>query len=364
VKTGQEQQRRTITVNGPRGERTLTVLFPDLLRPLTAEERTGLEESILRDGIAVSILVDQHDGIIDGINRAEIAAANLWMKCPIDVRPCTSDEERRELALALNEHRRHLSQEDLQRLRQERIARVADGRHEGKSLRALAEQEKVSETQVRKDIKAATAYGCAVEPTGGKVTGRDGKKRPAKRKPRHTPTGAVAVIDRMVEQGQLDRSDAEEVVDLGVAEQRKLGKAGVDAVKAKVRDMRYLRRLRPLFLYGRGFDPAADASHAAQREALERIAAAMEELNQARETLAGWIAVLQGRLAERQPDESQVDPAYQEMRRQCATEEAKVGGVGALRAYEAINCLKRIPQKDQLRKRGFQIVEDWLRHNL
>jgi ParB-like chromosome segregation protein Spo0J len=38
-------------------------------------------------------------------------------------------------------------------------------------------------------------------------------------------------------------------------------------------------------------------------------------------------------------------------------------GVGIFRANEAIDCLKRIPKNDALRKRGFQVVTDWIRHN-
>lgn len=38
-------------------------------------------------------------------------------------------------------------------------------------------------------------------------------------------------------------------------------------------------------------------------------------------------------------------------------------GVGVIRANEAVNCLTRIPKNDPLRKRGFQIVTDWIRHN-
>lgn len=41
----------------------------------------------------------------------------------------------------------------------------------------------------------------------------------------------------------------------------------------------------------------------------------------------------------------------------------KSRGVGVQRANEAINCLSRIPKHDPLRKRGFQIVTDWIRHN-
>lgn len=38
-------------------------------------------------------------------------------------------------------------------------------------------------------------------------------------------------------------------------------------------------------------------------------------------------------------------------------------GVGVERAHEAIACLKRIPAGDALRKRAFEIVIDWIKHN-
>ncbi len=38
-------------------------------------------------------------------------------------------------------------------------------------------------------------------------------------------------------------------------------------------------------------------------------------------------------------------------------------GKGVYLAHEAINCLTRIPKNDALRKRGFQIVTDWIKHN-
>lgn len=44
-------------------------------------------------------------------------------------------------------------------------------------------------------------------------------------------------------------------------------------------------------------------------------------------------------------------------------EEGKFRGVGVFRANEAIDCLKRIPKNDALRKRGFQIVTDWIKQN-
>jgi len=38
-------------------------------------------------------------------------------------------------------------------------------------------------------------------------------------------------------------------------------------------------------------------------------------------------------------------------------------GVGIDRAHEAVNCLMRIPKNDPFRKRGFQIVTDFIKHN-
>jgi len=38
-------------------------------------------------------------------------------------------------------------------------------------------------------------------------------------------------------------------------------------------------------------------------------------------------------------------------------------GVGIRRAHEAIACLKRIPKRDRLRSRAFEIVSDWIKEN-
>jgi ParB-like chromosome segregation protein Spo0J len=43
--------------------------------------------------------------------------------------------------------------------------------------------------------------------------------------------------------------------------------------------------------------------------------------------------------------------------------EIKVLGVGVARANEAVDCLMRIPKNDALRKRGFQVVTDWIKRN-
>lgn len=43
--------------------------------------------------------------------------------------------------------------------------------------------------------------------------------------------------------------------------------------------------------------------------------------------------------------------------------DGKIKGVGVIRANEAINCLIRIPKNDALRRRGLQIVFDWIKAN-
>jgi ParB-like chromosome segregation protein Spo0J len=45
------------------------------------------------------------------------------------------------------------------------------------------------------------------------------------------------------------------------------------------------------------------------------------------------------------------------------TPEERKRSKGLELANEAIDCLKRIPKNDAFRKRGFQLVKDWIRHN-
>jgi biotin operon repressor len=54
----------------------------------------------------------------------------------------------------------------------QRSARVAEPRRNGKSGRQIAEEEGISEKQVRKDLKQTTADGYAVEPEAGQVLGQ------------------------------------------------------------------------------------------------------------------------------------------------------------------------------------------------
>lgn len=80
---------------------------------------------------------------------------------------------------AANDNRRHESAEVMAVRASKRRERVASARNEGKSIRTIAAEEEVSEATVRADLEKSTAQGCAVDPPNGKVTGKDGKIRPA-----------------------------------------------------------------------------------------------------------------------------------------------------------------------------------------
>jgi hypothetical protein len=109
--------------------RTYTVLFPDLLRPLGAAEVEDLTASIRKNGVLVPVVVDEDNGIVDGINRLTIASElEAPGAVPFDIRKSLSTKAKRDLALSLNLHRRHLTGDELRRLRQERVQRVAAGR--------------------------------------------------------------------------------------------------------------------------------------------------------------------------------------------------------------------------------------------
>lgn len=77
---------------------------------------------------------------------------------------------------AVNDQRRHETQEKATERIEERRKRVAEGRAEGKSLRTIAATENVSVSTVVNDLEASGVQGCTPD---GKVTGKDGKAQSA-----------------------------------------------------------------------------------------------------------------------------------------------------------------------------------------
>lgn len=166
------------------GKKEYTVLFPDLFRQLDVRQLTQLRKSIRQRGVRVPIVVDESDGIIDGINRARIASEIGLSSIPVVVCNSLTGDGKKQLAISLNADRRHLTQQEQAEFRAQRIKRVAERRRNGESTRTIAEAEGVSQAQVRHDLKDATEQGCSVEPENGRVMGADGKERPATRQPR------------------------------------------------------------------------------------------------------------------------------------------------------------------------------------
>jgi hypothetical protein len=166
--------------------------FAHLFRPHTALERERLHASIAERGVLMRVLTydsPTHGNrcVIDGATRLEIAAA-LGRAVPIQHRGPLTDEVAHELALTLNADRRHLTPAEQQAVRAERIARVAEARARGESLRTIAEREDISREQVRRDLEDAAGV-TGVTPAGPeRVRGADGKSYPTS-----TPTEPAGV---------------------------------------------------------------------------------------------------------------------------------------------------------------------------
>jgi hypothetical protein len=96
-----------------------------LLPPLSEEEHAALVADIQANGILVPVIVDQHEAVIDGHHRQQIAD-ELGIECPKVVREFSSDDERYEFALGLNLKRRHLSREQMRQLIAGECARTPD----------------------------------------------------------------------------------------------------------------------------------------------------------------------------------------------------------------------------------------------
>ena len=176
---------------------------------LNYEEVTRLKKSLRKYGCKTPVLIwktgvglGEKFWLMDGRHRFELCRE---LDIPFDFKFFEgTEEEAKALAVSLNDDRRHQTSEQ----KQARIERVAQARRDGKSLRTIAETEKISESQVRRDIEVTTAppQGAVdllgetnepdqkpqkpeqkVEPKTGKVTGRDGRVRTATPRPTIKP---------------------------------------------------------------------------------------------------------------------------------------------------------------------------------
>ncbi len=118
------------------------------------------------------------DMVIDGWQRLrasiETNTEPVFAEMPKGITP-------EEFVETVNDERRHETAEEATERIEARRKRVAEARVEGKSTRAIAEEVGVSQPTVLNDIAVATDKGLSVEPPDGKVTGKDDKKRDAKK---------------------------------------------------------------------------------------------------------------------------------------------------------------------------------------
>jgi hypothetical protein len=152
-------------------------------RKLTPDEYSRLSIKIELEGcqpgaLAVGV-VGSEKYLIDGHNTLSICKEKglKWTEPRFMTFP-----NRESILEWIDDHqraRRNLSPEDLAAMAARRRERVVEARDEGKSTRAIAEQEGVSETQVRRDLEASGAPPGAPGSETGKITGKDGKSYPA-----------------------------------------------------------------------------------------------------------------------------------------------------------------------------------------
>jgi ParB-like chromosome segregation protein Spo0J len=116
--------------------------------------------------------------VVDGAHRVAHAARLKLDTVPVKMRPYESEEEAKAECESTNLDRRHLPASSLNAALKARVERVAELRKAGESYRAIAEETGTSEATARRDAATASSSG-AVETPGGKVTGKDGRKRDA-----------------------------------------------------------------------------------------------------------------------------------------------------------------------------------------
>lgn len=144
--------------------------------------------------------------ILDGRNR--FIASERAEVGPVYTEFVGSEQDAELFVHRANEHRRHLTAEWLAGKKLERIKRVAEQRQQGKSIRTIAEAEKVSPATVHRDIESA---GVHPETPENKVVGKDGKPQASKkaqvlcRHCEHRVNVGRPIIDNCVDCAELRR---------------------------------------------------------------------------------------------------------------------------------------------------------------
>ncbi len=146
---------------------------------LPADQFAALVEDIRANGVRVPIEFDENGATLDGHQRLRavklLADEGVKVDYASQVRPFTSEAEKRIHARTLNLRRRHLTREQMKE-------HAAAMRKDGATLEAVAAAVNVDPETVRRWTHDESTSANA------KVEGKDGKKRPATYKPRKSTT--------------------------------------------------------------------------------------------------------------------------------------------------------------------------------
>lgn len=162
---GEEPLESEVEAIGWEGFRTLPPAA-ELLGALSPDEYQALKKEIEQYGCLYPILFDENGQILDGVHRYRICK-ELGLDYPSLVVPGLNDQEKLELALALNLARRHLTPEA-----RKQLAYQLKLRYQWANT-LIARLLGVSERTIRRDL-----LGCEDLPE--KVVGKDRKRRPAR----------------------------------------------------------------------------------------------------------------------------------------------------------------------------------------
>ncbi len=168
--------------------------FRDKNRRHTSQERKTLERLIAKHGCAPGALTVAVIGaarlLCDGYTTNAICEEQgLPTTPPVEIAFATREEVLQWIH-DRQRARRNLTPEQMAENRALRVEEVVELRSQGMSTHEIAEKVGTSQKTVVKDLdKAVTDTGVSVEPPEGKITGKDGRKQPAKRKPKGKKKG-------------------------------------------------------------------------------------------------------------------------------------------------------------------------------
>jgi len=161
------------------------LMYSRAVPPLTDSEFENLSKDIAEKGVLVPIIVDENSIVIDGEHRLRGAIKAGLKAVPIQVRPGLTEDEKWKMAENLNLNRRHLTPAQIQQMiteNREKLPQMAiQLRQEGKSLRQIGDDLGVSHQHVKELIQKEATVNEITAQLPESITGKDGKKHPAKK---------------------------------------------------------------------------------------------------------------------------------------------------------------------------------------